>query len=113
MGELGPVFRALADERRRLVLSCVRQHDTLTLADAAEYVAREEAGERIAEIPADRVKEIYFSLYHTHVPILEDASLVRYEQEPDLVSTTDETAGALEGAREELDRLLEGSVVPD
>jgi hypothetical protein len=107
MRSLDTVFRALSVRRRRLALACLLPHETLTLPDLAELVVERETGERLDDVPADRVCRLYFSLYHTHVPKLEAADLVRYEQEGDLVHATDGTVPALADARAELEALLE------
>lgn len=107
MGELEPVYRALADRRRRLALDCLTDHHVLALADLAEEVSERETGTPVAELPAEDVAETYFSLYHTHVPKLENADLVMYDQEEDLVARTDEAVRALTRAREELDEVLD------
>lgn len=83
--ELDRVVKCLAHRRRRQVLECLREHSTVTLADLADEVAVSEFDSRLDEIPAEAVKEIYFSLYHTHVPKLESADLVEYRQSADTV----------------------------
>jgi DNA-binding transcriptional ArsR family regulator len=87
---LDAVFRALADERRRIALSSLGGHETLTLPDMAEFVAERERSAPLTSIDAAVVRDVYLSLYHTHVPVLEDAGVVRYEQERDLVTRTDQ-----------------------
>ncbi len=77
----------LADQRRRLLLQVMRTYDEeLTLPDAAEEVAVRETGHSVTEIPAERVTEVYLSLYHDHLPRLVDAGLLEYDQERDLVA---------------------------
>jgi len=61
----------------------------VTLPDLADEVAVWAADRSIDEIPAEEVKEVYMSLYHSHVPKLEEADLVTYDQEGDLVSITE------------------------
>lgn len=82
-------FAALAHGRRRRVLSCLCEHETVALADVADEIAIREWGMSITEIPEEAVSEIYMELYHRHVPTLEDADLVRYDQERDLVAISD------------------------
>lgn len=85
---LSVAFDVLAEHRRRVALSVLREYDDdLTLADLAEEVARCEATEtdRLADISPETVTEVYVSLYHDHVPRLVDADLLEYEQERDLV----------------------------
>lgn len=80
-------FELLAEQRRRLLLEVMRTYaEPLTLPDAAEEVAVRETGRPVPNIPAERVAEIYTSLYHDHLPRLVDAGLLEYDQERDLVS---------------------------
>ncbi|MDG5761565.1 hypothetical protein QA600_19745 [Natronococcus sp. A-GB1] len=83
-----PPLSALAHRRRRAVLACVREHNVVTLADLADELAVDEHGATIDGVPAAAVTELYLSLYHHHVPTLEDAGLVAYDQEQDLVTIT-------------------------
>jgi hypothetical protein len=106
MSDLGPVFHALADRRRRTALAWLQEHHVVSLPDLAEIVAEDELGEDVTEISGERVREIYLSLYHTHVPLLTDAKLVRYDQEEDLVSRTEETAALLASVRDSVDRVM-------
>lgn len=110
MGELESVFRAVADERRRLALDCVTEHRLLTLPDLAEEVTERETGESVTELPPEQIAETYFSLYHNHVPKLENADLVRYEQEDDLVVQADEAVGTLTRAREALETIIDDGI---
>lgn len=79
-------FELLADERRRLLLQVMRTYsEELTLPDAAEEVAVRENGCKVTELSAERVANVYISLYHDHMPRLVDAGLLEYDQERDLV----------------------------
>lgn len=87
METLDDAFSLLADRRRRLLLSVMRSYgEEVTLPDAAEEVAARETGYTVQNISAERVKEVYLSLYHDHLPRLVDAGLLEYDQERDLVA---------------------------
>lgn len=80
-------FSILSNERRRLFLDVMRTYsEEITLPDAAEEVAVRETGCPVPELSADRVANVYISLYHDHLPRLVDAGLLEYDQERDLVS---------------------------
>lgn len=88
-GTVDSVFQALAAQRRRLLLEVLRHHDQeLTLPDAAEEVAQLEANRSITELSAERIANVYISLYHDHLPRLVEAGLLEYDQERDLVAST-------------------------
>lgn len=105
MSGVDEVFGALASRRRRLALHNLQQHRTLTLPDLAELVAEQEKGEDLTDLTGERIKLVYMSLYHHHIPVLERAGLARYEQEPDLVKPTETVSEALETASETLQKL--------
>lgn len=87
------VFRLLADHRRRFAVSVLRDHERpMALADLADEVAVMEFGSTITGIPPEDVKHVYMSLYHSHVPKLEDYGVVTYDQESDLVTPTGKLA---------------------
>ena len=80
-------FSILSHRRRRLLLEVMRTYgEELTLPDAAEEVTKLEVGAELAAISAERVAEVYISLYHDHLPQLVDGGLLEYDQERDLVA---------------------------
>lgn len=84
------LFELLSNSRRRQTMRCLKEHATLTLADVAEEIAVRERSTTINEIDAEVVQDVYHSLYHVHVPKLERADLVIYDQDQDLVGLTEE-----------------------
>lgn len=84
---LNTLFEALANRRRRYVLQCLCEYQTpMALADLADEIATQEQDAPLPDIPAEDVKRVYMSLYHTHIPKLADANIVEYTQEQDLVA---------------------------
>jgi hypothetical protein len=81
------LFSILSVERRRYALYCLQQYrNPLTLADLADEVALLEHDERsVAQIPGEDIKSIYTNLYHSHVPKMDDAGVVEYDQTDDTV----------------------------
>jgi hypothetical protein len=98
--DLDAVFDVLANSRRRIALQCVCEHAEMTLPDLAEEVAVREFENRIRDIPAERVRDVYFSLYHTHIPKLSATGFVEYHQDQDVVVYECRCAAALERARD-------------
>lgn len=91
---LDAIFDVLSNRRRRHVLRCLDEYDDpMALADLADEVAVREHGTALTEISAEEVKRIYVSLYHSHVPRLEDAGVVEYNQDRDLVALTSKGTG--------------------
>jgi hypothetical protein len=93
---LDAVFKLLSSQRRRHVLHCLREHDApIELSDVAEEVAAREQGISPAEVSEEEARQIHLVLYHTHVPKLKDANVVRYDQRADTVALSVD-AGLLE-----------------
>lgn len=70
----------LSRSRRRYLLHCLNTAgQPLALADLSEDIAGREV-EPQAEVDEECVKDVYLSLYHTHVPKLADANFVEYDQ---------------------------------
>lgn len=89
------IFHLLAHPRRRELLAYLQRHDEpLPVADVAEAIAIHEQDKDIQEIPAEEVKRIYMSLYHNHIPKLEDHDITVYNQAKDMVALA-ENATAL------------------
>lgn len=85
--EISDSLSILASERRRHVLTIVDEHgEPLALADVADEVAIRESGRPLTELSAQRVARVYTSLYHDHLPRLQDAGLLEYDQNRDLVA---------------------------
>lgn len=87
------LFDVLSHTHRRALLECLDDHGVpLALADVAEEVALLNSGRSIQEISPDDIKQIYMSLYHSHVPKLAAGDFIEYDQERDLVNLTDRGA---------------------
>lgn len=81
------VFSVLANTRRRQALRYLRRHESLSLPTLADGVAEGEAGRPLRAVDAEEVTEVSLSLYHTHIPELEAADVVSYDQDEDWVTT--------------------------
>ena len=62
----------------------------MALADVVDELATWEYETRITDIPAEEVTSTYIALYHVHVPKLDDAGLVEYNQDRDTVILTED-----------------------
>lgn len=72
------VFVLLSKRRRRLTLQVLQESGVpITIAELAKQVAERERG----SCTADDLRAIHIALYHNHLPRLEDADVVVYDQE--------------------------------
>lgn len=81
------VFELLKNHRRRSVLKHLRDHGETALGDLAEAIAAEENDTTVAELSADERKRVYIGLYQTHLPKMDGAGVVNYDQNRGLVSS--------------------------
>lgn len=80
----------LANQRRRYVLACLADTtQPLVLTSLAEDVAIYENESPRTEISNEEVRTIRTSLYHSHIPKLVDAGVVKYNQERGLILGVD------------------------
>lgn len=70
------LFRAFAETRRQYALGYLAQKPAaIHLGDLAEYIALKEATPTY-----DRYQRVLVDLHHQHLPHLQDAGLVRYDE---------------------------------
>lgn len=97
------IYSLLAVRRRRYVLYCLYLYaNPIGLPDVARQVTEWEYGVPEDELFDERL-EIYTSLYHCHVPKLDDADVVAYSRTEDVV----ELAGNATQLRPYLERAAE------
>lgn len=90
------VFDVLKNRRRRYTLHYLKQNEeSVKLSDLAEQVAAWENDTTINAISAAERKRVYTALYQSHLPKLDDAGIVDYNQNRGLVELT-ERAGELD-----------------
>jgi hypothetical protein len=101
--DIDEVFESLIEPRRRYVIRCLQNYGkSMALADLADEIAAWENDAPLTEVSPEEVKRIYLSLYHKHLPKLDSAGVVRYDQERDMVQLAEETL-PLEQAEKLLD----------
>lgn len=84
------LFDVLSHHRRRYVIEClIRYGSPMTLPDLADECVVMEHQRAFDSIPAETVKRMYMSLYHTHIPKLVECGAVEYDQESDSVALVD------------------------
>ncbi len=97
----GDIFSLLSNQRRRYAIHYLkREEEPVALGELAEHVAAWELEKDVEELTSTERKRIYTSLQQTHLPTLERAEMVEFD---------DRTVTLTENARD-LDVYLD--VVP-
>lgn len=82
------MFDLLGNSRRRRTLRHLLEEDHITLTELSARIAAWENDTPIADLSSRERKQVYSSLYQTHIPRLSDHGLVEYDAEERLVSLT-------------------------
>lgn len=84
------IFELLKNRRRREVLSYLLETEgTVTLGELAEQIAAWENDTDINALSSDQRKRVYVALYQTHLPKMDDAGIVEYDQDRGLIDLSD------------------------
>ncbi len=76
----GEVFDLLSNHRRRYAIHfCKQEERPVSLSDLAEQVAAWEQDKEVDELEWAERKRVYTSLQQTHLPTLDDAGMIHYE----------------------------------
>jgi len=85
------LFRILSSGRRRYIIYFLhREGEEMSLGDLATRIAAEENERTIEDVTDAERQRVYISLYQTHLPKLQEADIVEYDDEERLVTLTDE-----------------------
>lgn len=83
------LFDVLGNRRRRYVIWCLhRENSPIESRELAEKIAAWEEGTDSEEVSSSLYQSIYNSLYQTHLPRLEAAGVVEFDQSQNLVYPT-------------------------
>ncbi|NKE37607.1 ArsR family transcriptional regulator [Natronococcus sp. JC468] len=84
------IFELLKNRRRREVLTYLLEADeTVTLGELAEQIAAWENDTDVNALSSDQRKRVYVALYQTHLPKMDDAGIVEYDQDRGLITLAD------------------------
>lgn len=84
-------FTLLSNPRRRFVISYLsHQGSPIGIHELAEQIAAWENETTVESLTREDRKKAYISLYQTHIPKLEDAGVVTYDEDERLVTLTGE-----------------------
>lgn len=87
----GEIFDLLSNQRRRYAIHyCKREGEPVTLGDLAEHVAAWELEKDVEAITSAERKRVYTSLQQTHLPTLERADMIEFDDRT--IELTDEAA---------------------
>ncbi|WP_276255532.1 DUF7344 domain-containing protein [Halomontanus rarus] len=85
------ILELLSHHRCRAILDLLLTHDRpLTLTDLRNEVVEKEQGTEITEISSKQVRQVHISLYHVHIPKLEEKGVINYDSSRNLVEPTKE-----------------------
>lgn len=80
------IFHILQNERRRMVLEYLQEaDDSVRMRDVAEQVAAWENGTTVEELSSDERQRVYIPLYQSHLPKLDKAGIIDYQQNRGIV----------------------------
>ena len=85
------VFHLLQNERRRRVLAYLREHDEgdgIDMREIVEAIAAEEHDTTVQALRSKERQRVYIALYQSHLPKLDDAGVIEYDQRRGWVSRT-------------------------
>ncbi|WP_439026230.1 DUF7344 domain-containing protein [Haloarchaeobius sp. DT45] len=74
------VFHTLSNQRRRLVLQALGEHDRVTVRELTSYVAARECNVAESELDYRQRKRVYTSLVQTHLPMMQKHGIVDYDK---------------------------------
>jgi len=84
------IFELLKNRRRREVLKYLLDaEETVTLGELAEQIAAWENDTTVNALNSDQRKRVYVALYQTHLPKMDDAGIIDYDQDRGLVDLAD------------------------
>ena len=87
------LFRILSNSRRRYIIYYLHEAgDEMSLKQLAARIAAVENGTSVDDVTDEERQRVYISLYQTHLPKLEEAGIVSYDDEERIVALTEEIA---------------------
>ncbi|MDQ2072851.1 hypothetical protein RBH20_09920 [Haloarcula sp. H-GB4] len=85
------LFHVLQCRRRRLVLKYLHEHpgdDPADMSDIAEHIAALEHDTTVDSLRSKQRQRVYIALYQSHLPKMDDAGVIDYNQDRGLVEAT-------------------------
>jgi hypothetical protein len=89
---LDRIYDLLKNERRRVVLDYLRDHETpASLGSVTDYVASVQNGVDVDEVSTQERKRVYVSLFQTHLPKMADQAALRFDNDEGTVACAERT----------------------
>ncbi|EMA01370.1 hypothetical protein SAMN05443574_1129 [Haloarcula vallismortis] len=85
------LFHVLQCRRRRLVLKYLHEHpgdEPADMSDIAEHIAALEHDTTVDSLRSKQRQRVYIALYQSHLPKMDDAGVINYNQDRGLVEAT-------------------------
>jgi len=83
---LTEVYGALANDRRRMMLSILTDRTTaVDVATLSRTVAAREIGMQVDHVDEEIVEQVRTSMYHVHLPKLANAGIIQHDEEQQTV----------------------------
>lgn len=87
--EFNTLLELCQAQHRRIILAVLAtEKRSLTVNDLTKAIIKHNHHTPVIELSEDESKQIRTSLHHSHIPKLEDLSLIEYDQERQLVEPT-------------------------
>jgi len=87
---LNVTFEILKNRRRRLILKYLEDEDDPTpLGELAEHIAAIENDIDVRQLNSQQRKRVYIGLYQCHLPKMDDAGIIEYNQTRGIVELND------------------------
>ena len=84
------VFDILSNDRRRHALHYLLASDEGTdIGELSEQIAAWENDESLEQVTSDERRRVYVSLHQTHLPRMDDAGILQYENSRDTIELTE------------------------
>jgi predicted transcriptional regulator len=84
------LYEVLADKRRRYAIHYLKQcREPVAVRELAEQVAAWENAKSVDALGSQERKRVYIALYQSHLPSLDEAGLVNYDEDASTVELAD------------------------
>ena len=87
--EFNTLLELCQEQHRRIILAVLAtEKRPLTVNELTKAIVKHNHHTPVIELSEDESRQIRTSLYHMHIPKLEELSLIEYDQERQLVEST-------------------------